>query len=107
MTLAQIAENTSDSGKGCKDVDFSRILAQHLLLNFSKYPPAPRGQQHTVELGTLTYQRLKLMFATVRLFADSAAPASGMPRYQVIYGVEGKRKIIPRRALSNPRRIFL
>jgi hypothetical protein len=70
-------------------------------------PPAPRGQQHTVEYGTLTYDRLKLMFANVRLFADSSAPQGGMPRYQVILGIEGKRKIIPKRILPNPRRPIL
>jgi hypothetical protein len=70
-------------------------------------PPAPRGQQHTVEFGTIAYHRLKLMFANVRLFADSSAPEGGMPRYLVIYGVEGKRAIIPRRTLTNPRRSIL
>ncbi|MEW6642998.1 MAG: HNH endonuclease [Pseudomonadota bacterium] len=70
-------------------------------------PPAPRGQRHVVEFGTLTYQRLKLMYANVRLFADSSAPQSGMPRYQVIYGIEGKRKIVPKRALPDSRRSIL
>ncbi len=70
-------------------------------------PPAPRGQQHTVEFGTLTYERLKLMYANIRLFADSSAPQGGMPRYQVIFGVEGTRKIIPKPVLPNPRRAIL
>jgi hypothetical protein len=70
-------------------------------------PPAPRGRQHVIEFGTLAYERLKLMWANVRLFADSSAPEGGMPRYMVIIGVEGKRKIIPKRALPNPRRAIL
>jgi hypothetical protein len=67
-------------------------------------PPTERGQQHTVEFGDVVYNGLKLIFANVRLFADSSAPHGGMPRYQVILGAEGRRKIIPKRALSNPRR---
>ena len=70
-------------------------------------PPAPRGRQHLVEFGTLNYERLKVMFVNVRLFADSRAPQGGMPRYLVIMGVEGKRKIIPKRVLPNPRRAIL
>jgi hypothetical protein len=66
-------------------------------------PPSARGQQHAVEFGNLTYERLRLMWANVRLFADSSAPEGGMPRYMVILGVEGKRKIIPKRALPNRR----
>jgi hypothetical protein len=67
----------------------------------------PRGRQHVIEFGTLTFELLKLMWANVRLFADSSAPEGGMPRYMVIIGVEGKRKIIPKRALPNPRRPIL
>jgi hypothetical protein len=70
-------------------------------------PPAARGRQHVVEFGTLDYERLKLMWANVRLFADSSAPEGGMPRYMVIYGTEGTRKIIPKSALPNPRRPIL
>jgi hypothetical protein len=66
-------------------------------------PPNPRGQQHFVEFGHITYKNLKLLHANVRLFADSGAPESGMPTYLVILGVEGKRKIMPRRVLPNPR----
>lgn len=67
-------------------------------------PPNPRGQQHLVEFGNTTYKNLKLLHANVRLFADSRSPESGMPTYLVILGAEGKRKIIPKRALPNPRR---
>jgi hypothetical protein len=70
-------------------------------------PPHPRGQQHAVEFGTTTYRGLRLLTVNVRLFADGSAPQGGMPRYQVILGVDGKRKIIPKRALPNPRRPIL
>jgi len=70
----------------------------------SPHPPAnPRGQQHMVQFGHITYRNLKLLHARVRLFADSSSPDGGMPIYIVILGVERKRKIIPRRALPNPR----
>lgn len=70
-------------------------------------PPSERGRQHMVEFGTLNYHGLKLMWANVRLFADSSAPQGGMPRYMVVFGVEGIRKIIPKRTLPNRRRAIL
>jgi hypothetical protein len=70
-------------------------------------PPSPRGQQHVIEFGDITYGRLKLLHARVRLFADSSSPDGGMPIYIVVLGVEGKRKIIPKRTLPHPRRPIL
>ncbi len=70
-------------------------------------PPNQRGQQHFVEFGNTTYKNLKLLHANVRLFADSSAPQSGMPVYLVILGVEGRRRVIPKRILPNPRRPIL
>jgi hypothetical protein len=65
-------------------------------------PPYPRGVQHSVGLGSMTYKNLKLLTATIRLFGDSGTAEHGMPFYTVIYGAEGSRKIISKRRL--PRR---
>jgi len=62
-------------------------------------PPYPRGSQHAVHLGSMICQNLKLLTATIRLFADSGAKEKGMPFYTVIYGAEGKHKVIPKRRL--------
>jgi hypothetical protein len=62
-------------------------------------PPYPRGSQHAVHLGSMNYRNLKLLTATIRLFADSGAEEKGMPFYTVIYGAEGKHKVIPKRRL--------
>lgn len=93
----------------------SLIIPQLILGNYPHIPyfigpfprphpsPALRGRQHLVEFGHITYKRLKLLHARVRLFADSSAPQGGMPIYIVILGVEQKCKIIPKRVLPNPR----
>jgi hypothetical protein len=59
-------------------------------------PPYPRGQQHSVTLGDLTYKKLKLVTAAIRLFGDSGSGDMGMPFYTVIVGAEGRRNVFPR-----------
>ena len=59
-------------------------------------PPYPRGQQHSVGLGDLTYKNIKLLTASIRLFGDSGAGDKGMPFYTVIVGAEGHRRVFPR-----------
>jgi hypothetical protein len=61
-------------------------------------PPYPRGQQHSVGLGDLTYKNLKLLTSSIRLFGDSGAGDKGMPFYTVICGAEGRRGYSPNRA---------
>lgn len=69
-------------------------------------PPYPRGQQHSVGLGDITYQNLKLLTAPIRLFGDSGAGDKGMPFYTVIFGAEGRRKLFLRqRAPTLPRKL--
>lgn len=71
-------------------------------------PPYPRGQQHSVGLGDITYRDLKLLTATIRLFGDSGANERGMPFYTVIYGAEGKHTVIPKRRLPKlPSKLLL
>lgn len=60
-------------------------------------PPYRRGVQHSVGLGSITYPNTKFLTATIRLFADSGAQDKGMPFYTVIYGAEGKHKVVPKR----------
>jgi hypothetical protein len=57
-------------------------------------PPNPPGQQHSVELGEAAYRGMKLLFAKIRLFADSAAGDRGMPYYVVVYGAPGMQKVV-------------
>jgi hypothetical protein len=71
-------------------------------------PPYPRGQQHSVGLGDLTYKNLKLLTASIRLFGDSGAGDKGMPFYTVIVGAEGPRKVLPRPRLPKlPRKLLV
>jgi hypothetical protein len=56
-------------------------------------PPYPRGRQHSVGLGSMTYTHTKLLTATVRLFGDSGAGDKGMPFYTVIHGSEGRHHV--------------
>lgn len=69
--------------------------------------PYPRGSQHAVHLGSMNYRNLTLLTATIRLFADSGANGKGKPFYTVIYGAEGKRKVIPKPRLPRLARKFL
>ena len=64
------------------------------------YPPYKRGVQHSVGLGSIVYADTKFLTATIRLFGDSGAQDKGMPFYTVIYGSEGRRKIVARRTLA-------
>lgn len=59
-------------------------------------PPNPPGQQHSVELGEATYERIEFLFAKIRLFADSGAGDKGMPYYLVVYGAKGHQKVVPK-----------
>jgi hypothetical protein len=71
-------------------------------------PPYPRGQQHSVGLGDLTYKRLRLLTASIRLFGDSGAGDKGMPFYTVIVGAEGRRRVFPRPRLPKlPRKLLV
>lgn len=72
------------------------------------YPPYKRGVQHSVGLGSIVYADTKFLTATIRLFGDSGAQDKGMPFYTVIYGSEGRRKIVARpRSPKLPRKILL
>ncbi len=69
-------------------------------------PPYPRGQQHSVGLGDLTYKNLKLLTASIRLFGDSGVGDNGMPFYTVICGAEGHNRAFARRRLPKlPRKL--
>lgn len=71
-------------------------------------PPYPRGVQHSVGLGSITYSNTKFLTATIRLFGDSGGNDKGMPFYTVIYGAEGKHKVVPRPRFPRlPRKILL
>jgi len=71
-------------------------------------PPYPRGQQHSVGLGDLTYKSLKLLTASIRLFSDSGASDKGMPFYTVIVGAEGRHEVFPRSRLPKlPRKLLV
>jgi hypothetical protein len=71
-------------------------------------PPYPRGQQHSVSLGSITYTHTKFLTATIRLFGDSGAGDKGMPFYTVIYGSEGTHRVVARERTSRlPRQIAL
>jgi hypothetical protein len=70
--------------------------------------PYSRGRQHSVGLGSITYSHTKFLTATIRLFGDSGAGDKGMPFYTVIYGSEGKHRVVPkRRSPKLPRTILL
>ena len=57
-------------------------------------PPYKPGNLHSVSGGTVTYKRLKLLVAEIRLFGDSGTAECGMPFYTVLVGAEGRRKVI-------------
>src|SRR5260370_2025102 len=59
-------------------------------------PPYQRGRQHSVTLGSITYSHTKFLTAAIRLFGDSGAGDNGMPFYTVIYGSEGKHRVVAR-----------
>jgi hypothetical protein len=70
--------------------------------------PYPRGRQHSVALGSITSSNTKFLTATIRLFGDSGAGDKGMPFYTVIYGAEGKHRVVPKpRFPKLPRKILL
>jgi hypothetical protein len=70
-------------------------------------PPYPRGQQHSVTLGDLTYKNMKLLTAAIRLFGDSGSGDKGMPFYTVIVGSEGRRKVLAKPRLPRLPKITL
>lgn len=71
-------------------------------------PPYERGKQHSVGLGSMNYKNLKLLTATIRLFADSGANGLGMPFYTVIYGADGHHKVVAKDPLPRlPRKMLL
>ncbi len=71
-------------------------------------PPYRRGIQHSVGLGSITYSDTKFLTATIRLFGDSGAQDKGMPFYTVIYGAEGKHKVVAKpRSPRLPRKLLL
>jgi hypothetical protein len=71
-------------------------------------PPYTRGRQHSVGLGSITYKDTKFLTATIRLFGDSGAGDKGMPFYTVIYGSEGKHRVVSKPRLPRlPKSILL
>jgi hypothetical protein len=74
----------------------------------SPSPPYSRGVQHSVGLGSIVFPNTRFLTATIRLFGDSGAKDKGMPFYTVIYGAEGKHKVVPeQRSLNSRRKILL
>jgi hypothetical protein len=69
--------------------------------------PNQRGRQHSVSLGSITYLRTKFLVAQIRLFGDSGAGDKGMPFYTVIYGSEGKHRVVARERMAQPPRQIL
>jgi len=70
-------------------------------------PPYPRGRQHSVSLGSITYTHTRFLTATIRLFGDSGAGDKGMPFYTVIYGSEVKHRVVERERMPRPARKIL
>jgi hypothetical protein len=70
-------------------------------------PPYPRGRQHSVGLGSITYTHTKFQTAAIRLFGDSGAGEKGMPFYTVIYGSEGHHRTIAKPRFPRLKRILL
>jgi hypothetical protein len=71
-------------------------------------PPYPRGQQHAVHLGSITYTHTRFLTAIIRLFGDSGAGDKGMPFYTIIYGSEGKHRVVAKPRMPRlPRKIQL
>ena len=73
------------------------IRTSHTSWEAIRTPPSPpyaRGRQHSVGLGSITYTHTKFLTATIRLFGDSGAGHKGMPFYTVIYGSEGKHRVV-------------
>lgn len=50
-------------------------------------PPPDIGADHTIQFTTETYGRLRLLVASVRLFASSGAEEKGFPKYLIVLGV--------------------
>jgi hypothetical protein len=74
----------------------------------SPSPPSARGRQHSVGLGSITYTHTKFLTATIRLFGDCGAGDKGMPFYTVIYGSEGKHRVVARPRTSRlPKKLLL
>jgi hypothetical protein len=67
-------------------------------------PPDLNEGTHTVALGTAKFGRYKLLTAAIRLFASDGDLEHGMPRYYVICGSEGNRKVFPKRPLPKLQR---
>jgi hypothetical protein len=71
-------------------------------------PPYSSGNQHSVRLGSIIFSNTKFLTATIRLFGDSGSGDKGMPYYTVIYGAEGKRRVVLQQPSPRlPRKIFL
>lgn len=71
-------------------------------------PPYARGRQHSVSLCSIIYTRTKFLTATIRLFGDSGAGDKGMPFYTVIYGSEGRHRVIAKpRGPRLPKKLLL
>lgn len=49
-------------------------------------PPTAAGVLHTMEYSDITYQRLRLIMVSFRIFAHSGTKEHGMPVYRVIVG---------------------
>jgi hypothetical protein len=69
--------------------------------------PYKRGEQHSVGLGSLVYKNTKFLTATIRLFGDSGTKKRGMPFYTVIYGAEGRHKVVAKQPLPYRRSTIL
>jgi hypothetical protein len=49
-------------------------------------PPDPKERLHWVDFRTVQFERLKLIVASIRLFAHSGFGKIGMPIYRVVVG---------------------
>jgi short-subunit dehydrogenase len=76
-----------------------------LVASTASFQPGPRmavyfaTKAYVLSLGEALAYELRGTSAAIRLFGDSGAGAKGMPYYTVIYGAEGRRKVIAKRRL--------
>jgi hypothetical protein len=69
-------------------------------------PPDRETLRHSVNFVNWEGERLRVIVANVRLFANSGTDAHGMPIYHVVVGVHGNRKSIPVRRLPTRHRVI-
>jgi hypothetical protein len=56
----------------------------------------PTHPGSNIPSGSIKCKDTKFLTAAIRLFADSGVGDKGMTYYTVIYGAEGKHRVVPR-----------